>query len=379
MSEYPPPPPPSRYPAQPYPGQPYAGQHYAAQPYPGQPHPGGGQPPAGPPPAPPTGGGPGRSDDAFRRRFARRPEPRFTVALAGAGAALALFGVFLWGGTYYGEGLAGSYDGTTNRNLLGGGLAALLVVVGYVLAIVQRRGSLATAGVVAVGVGVPLALGFLTLDVTSTDVVNLDAVFWVSLVVWAVSYAVVPGTRGHTFFVFLIASGLFEYVISKNTPRLNGGFFGGNGPQVSGTGTIAAIGLILGLGYYLIAFLLDRSGRHGPATGLVYPAFVATASGIVAWGRDIHLAGVGILTIVIGLLICWYGGHFGRRVTCFAAAGAVTLGVGLLVYDAAKNDGVKAGVSFLVVGFAVVVIAALFSRALGEPHDLDSEAVTGSR
>lgn len=357
MSDYSPPPPPEGYgSADPGPG----GHPSPYQPY--------------------AGAGPQyRSDDAFSRRLIRRPEPRFTVAVAGAGTALALFGVFLWAGTYYGQGLVGSVDGNTNRNLLGAGLFALLAVVGYVLAIGQRRGSLATAGVLAAGVGVPLTIAFLTLDATSSSAVNFDAVFWVSVVIWVVSYAVVPGVRGHTFFVFLIAAGLFEYAIAKNTDQLSAGVVTGTGPQLSGTGTLAAIGLVFGLGYYLIAFLLDRTGRHGPATGLVYPAFVATGSGIIAWGRDIHLVGVGILTIVIGLLVCWYGGRYGRRVTCFAAAAAVTLGLGLLVYEATPDDGIEAGVSFVVIGIAVVVIAALLSRAFGEPHDLDAEAVTGSR
>ena len=392
MSDYPPPPPtqdpgPTDPGADGYTGsyQPYPSPHpqYGA-PYPGQAYGGGGLPPGGGPPAPPSAR-PGRSGDDFGNRLARRPEPRFTAALSGVGAGLALFGVLVWGFTYYLEGLFSSFDnengfGDSNRNLLGAGLAALLVVAGYGLAISQRRGPLATAGVVLAGVGVPLTMAFLTLDATNSSGVNFDAVFWVSVIVWAATYAFVPGAKGHTFFVFLVAGGLFNYVLAKNTNDVTGDIVSGSGPHVSGTGTIAAIGLVFGLAYYAIAFVLDRAGRHGPATGLVFTAFGATASGIIAWSPDIHQSGAGVLAIVVGAAVCWYGATFGRRVTCFAAAGGVAVGITLIVADTAGTDrGVAAGVTFLLVGVALIVLAGLLGRALSEPHDMDAEAVTSAR
>lgn len=380
MSDYPPPPPPQN------PGPQYGGSPYPLDPYAGQPYPGGGQPPGGMPPVPPTGGGAGRFDDGFRRRLGRRPEPRFTAALAAVGSGLALFGVLVWGFTYYLDGLFNSFDGNggfgdTNRNLLGAGLAALLVVAGYVMAISQRRGSLATGGVVLAGLGAPLAIGFLTLDATSSSGINLDAVFWVSVIIWAITYLFVPGAKGHTFFVFLVAGGLLDYVLAKNTDNVRTGVVFGTGPQFPASGTVAAIGLVLGIIYYAIAFALDRNARHGAATGLVFPAFVATAIGIIAWSSDIHRAGAGVLAVVTGLLICWYGGRYGRRATCFAAAGGVAAGIALIIADAVgdNNSGTAAGVSFLLVGIAVVVAAAVLGRTLDEPDDMDAEAAIGSR
>jgi hypothetical protein len=388
MSDYSPPPP-TQDPGAPDPGaagspgryQPYPspGAHYGA-PYAGHPYGGGGTPPGGPPPT-----ARGRSGDDFGDRLSRRPEPRFTAALSGVGAALALLGVLVWGLAYYVEGLFGSFGdedsfGDPNRNLLGAGLGALLVVAGYGLAISQRRGPLATAGVVLAGVGVPLTMAFLTLDVTNSSGINSDAVFWVSVVIWAVSYGFVPGAKGHTFFVFLVANGLFNYVLVKNTDNVASGFALGSGPRISGTGTIAAIGLAFGLAYYAIAFGLDRKGRHGPATGLVFSAFGATASGIIAWSPDIHQAGAGVLAVVIGGLVCWYGSRFGRRLTCFAAAAGVAAGIVLIVIDAAGDDhAIAAGVSLLLVGLVIVAIAGVLSRALSEPDDMAAEAVTGSR
>ncbi|MDT4921035.1 MAG: hypothetical protein QOI15_1937 [Pseudonocardiales bacterium] len=392
MSDYPPPPPPqgpppaepgpeaptSRY--QPYPGGgPYPGaqspgSQYAAPQYPGAVPPPGGPPGGWPPGSAPASG----SGDEFQQRLTRRPEPRFTTALAGVGAAMALLGVLIWGGTYFGEGLFASGP-NTDRNLLGAGLAAALVVVGFILAVTRRRGPLATAGVVAVGVGVPLTLLFLTIDVQSSSGINYDAVFWVSFIVWGLCYAVVPGMRGHTFFVFLMATQLLSYVVSKTTDNLTAGVATGSAPGLPSNGTFAAIGLGFGLGYYVIAFLLDRSGRHGPATALVYPAFFATAGGIAALSPDIHLAGTGVLAVVIGFAVCWYGGRYGRRLTCFAAAAGAALGIGLLIADAVDNDGTEAGITFLLVGLAVVAIAALLAHALGEPDDMTGERVAGSR
>jgi hypothetical protein len=114
----------------------------------------------------------------------------------------------------------------------------------------------------------------------------------------------------------------------------------------------------------------------------VFPAFAATALGIIAWSPDIHRGGAGVLTVVVGLVVCWYGGRFGRRATCFAAAGGIAVGVVLIVAAAVgdgNNSGTAAGVSLLLVGIIVVIIAGMLSRALDEPDGMDAEAVVGSR
>ncbi|HZC71414.1 MAG TPA: hypothetical protein VE442_12030 [Jatrophihabitans sp.] len=365
MSDYGPPPPPDPGPQYPEPVDP-------GPDYPGQPYPGTGYPPPG---------SPARASGVAARvgqRLARRPEPRFSVAVAGAGAALTLFGVLLWGGDYFGG--ANSLD--TSRNLLGAGLGALATAGGYFLVISRRSGPIATAGAVGAGIGVPLMMAFLTLDLTSGDPVNFDAIFWVSAVVWLASYLFVPGARGRTFFVFLVANGFVTYLLIKNANSVDINFVISpttTGPSYNGLGSIVAIGLVFGLGYYLIAFLLDRAGHHGPATGLVYPAFSATATGVVAWAPTVHQAGDGVVTIVLGGLVCWYGGRFGRRLTCFAAAAAVVLGVLLIVEDISSSNAAAAGITFILVGALVVAAAAVFAAAVDEREDMDPDAVAGTR
>lgn len=366
MSDYPPPPPPSG----PYYPDPNSGQYPSGQYPPGQ------YPPGEPRPTSPFAGLSARLGD----RLSRRPEPRLTVAIAGVGATLVLFGVLLWGGDYIG----GASSPDTSRNLLGAALGAIVTALGFVVAISARQGPLATAGVVATGIGMPLTLFWLTLDFTDVSgglPFNLDVTFWVSTIVWLVCYLVVPGMRGHTFFVFLIADVFFTYVLFKSsvsTTTVVEVAPGGSGPRITDLGTIAAIGLVIGLAYYAIAFLLDRAGRHGPATGLVYPAFGATASGIIAWSSDLHQVGTGIVTILVGVLVCWYGGRYGRRVTCFAAGAAVVVGIGLLVQDA-TDDATAAGITFILVGAIVVAAATLLASGLGERDDMDPEAIVRSR
>lgn len=291
---------------------------------------------------------------------------------------MAIFGVLLWGSDYYG----GANSASTSRNLLGAGLSAIATAVGYLLMIRRRSGAGATAGAVAAGIGLPLTIAFLTLDATSHDPMNIDAVFWVSALGWLVSYLFLPGARGRTFFVFLLATGFVTYLLIKNATdfAVNLVFSPtGAAPRVHGFGTIAAIGLVFGLAYYVLAFLFDRTGRHGPATGLVFPAFAATAIGLLAWSPTLHATGTGIITVLLGAVVCAYGGRFGRRATCFAAAAAVVFGVSLVVGDAISNNNTAAGITLIIVGIATVASATALASALRERDEMDPEAVVRAR
>lgn len=380
MSDYGPPPPPG-------PGDPQDPGAYHPQPGPYQPYPqpGYGYPPASPARQP----GPGLAA-RLGERLVRRPEPRFAAALAGAGAALALAGTFLWAVVYLFEGIFRSTSSDsfgapdTDRNWLGAGIFALLAVAGFVAAATQRRGPLATAGVVLGALGVPAVLLFATFDLTSSPGFNIDAITWVSILVWLGAYLVLPGSRGHSFLVFLIATMIYDYVLFKAIEddftsvmrrTINGTV---NTSSTPGVGTFAVVGLVFGLGYFLIAGVLDARGKHGPATGLIYPAFGATFSGIVASGQDLHVTGAGVLAIIIGAALCWYGGRFGRRVTCFLGAAGAVVGIVAILGDNIDRP-VAVGVTMLVIGLIVVGIAAVLASATDEPADMDAEAVVRAR
>src|SRR5438445_676611 len=86
--------------------------------------------------------------------------------------------------------------------------------------------------------------------------------FAVSIVIWLASYFLVPGARGRSLYVFLVAYYFYSYVLFKSAKSDIGLRISSNssGLKFHGFGTIAAVSLIFGLGYYLIALLLDRLG-----------------------------------------------------------------------------------------------------------------------
>src|SRR5439155_23014115 len=125
----------------------------------------------------------------------------------------------------------------------------------------------------------------------------------------------------------------------------------------------------------LASFRRHAAGRRGTAPGLVFPPFIATTIGIIAWIPDIHAAGAGVVTFILSALVCWYGGRFGRRLTCFAAAATSVLGVYLVVGDASPNNQTAAGIAFILVGIVVAAGAAALGTGLREPDDMAAEAV----
>jgi MFS family permease len=319
-------------------------------------------------------------------RLRRRPEPRFAVALAGAGAVLALVGLFAWAGDRLGSGFTDSsaLDASDN-NTLGGFLFLGAAVVGLVLAVTRRTGPLATAGLVLAAGGVPLALIFFTFDVSSGGAYpfNLDAVVWVSIAFWLVGYLALPGLRGHTVLVFLIASTFFDYVLFKSaqselTSRIATSIIDTSGDSEAGAAAVTAVGLLFGLAYYGIAWALDRRGHHGPATGLVYPAFGALVTGLIGAGIEWNLTTAGVLTVVVGALGCLYGGRYGRRATCLFWAAGIAIGVGIVVGDNI-HDSTGAGITLAVIGVVLVVLAQVAAAALHEPDDMDTATAVPSR
>ena len=362
------PPPPGGYPPPPPPG--YGG-------------PGG---PGGYPPSPPPPRGPGIADRIGPRAF-RRPDPRLGVTLAGIGVGLAIFGVILWSGDYLSGGIhfdeSGSSSDGGSRKLLGIALSLAVVAVGYVLAIVQRRGPLATAGVVASALGVPVLFAFITFDLMEASDSGLpfsfDAVVIVSVVVWLLSYLFVPGMRGHAFYLALSATLLWIYVLDKAEPhtfspaswfspvlRSFGADTNAHSPDLS---TIAAISFTFGLVYYVVMVWLDRTGRPGAGVGFAVPAFLATVAGIIAAAPDLEQTGTGIVLVVLGAVLSWVGAQSVRRFTTWVWGLALGIGVATLVEKATTDNAAAGGITLIVCGAIVVAAGWFLAGALGEPPD----------
>ncbi|GAB2467929.1 hypothetical protein [Jatrophihabitans fulvus] len=351
---------------QPY-GQPYGEQY-------GHPH---GEP-FGPPP--------GQAAPGLRLQLGARtrvrPEPRFGVSLAGAGAALVIAGGLVWSIGYLIEGLFrgfgdGSPDGPdTSRRFLGFAVFGVLLLAGYALAVARRDGPLATAGAVLGAFSLPLALLFVTVSASSTPF-NVDAVYLVSILGWLASYLLVRGMRGRTFLLGLVALGVPGYIGFKVagddvTRSALGSVSGGpiDTPDTSAPGYVA---LVFGLLYVAVAFAAERKGRPGVATAFVVAALLLLLSGVSGLADEFGATGTGVLLLALGLVLARYGAWAGRRVTTWTGALALVAGVVVIVADAASDSYVAGGVTLMLVGAAVVVLAAAAGHTLREAPDLPED------
>lgn len=367
---YPPPDVPSgdpQYPTQNFPPPHFGHQGpYQHQPYPSQGYP----PPAGP-----------RTTIWHRlgARVTHRPAPRFGVTITGVGIALVIVGIVVWGITYLVEGAASSFggggSGSDSRRFLGFALSLVVVAVGYALIVALRTGPLVTAGIAATALGIPVAIEFLTIDVSTASPGNYDAVVWVSIVAYLISYLFVRGARGHTIYLGLTLLFLWEYAVDKAAPSVStlessvGGIFGGGGGISVDTTTAAGVSLVFAIAYYLIAWVLDHTGRPGAAVPFVVVGIPAMLGGILAMVPDMKQIGTGILLLIAGLLLCRYGARYGRRFTAWfwglvSGAGAVT------IMSKFASEGTSVGISMIVIGIVFVLGGWLLARALREPDDL---------
>ena len=357
------------YPPPGYPPQGYPPPGYAQQGYPS-------------PPGPP---GPGSAlGGRLVQRASGRAQPRATIALAGAGVALVVVGVILWSDTYLAEGMVSSFDVNTglstgtsdSRRWLGVVLSLVVVATGCGLAIRWRSGPLSIAGVAASALGVPVLMGFASYSAPGGP--SFDAIALVSLLAWIVSYLLVPGTRGHVFYLGLSALTLWIYVLDKVEPSGLSGIAASTAvpilrPSFGSSvdlSAITAVSLLFGLGYYAVMFVLDQRGRSGAGTAFALAGFVATVAGLVAGARDLKEAGTGVLLVVLGLSISIFAARSGRRFSTWIWAGAVAFGVALILGKiVGSGQNATLGALFVVFGAGLVVGAALLARALREPAE----------
>jgi hypothetical protein len=203
---------------------------------------------------------------------------------------------------------------------------------------------------------------------------NLDAVYIVSIIVWLGSYLFIPGARGRAFLLGASAVALPAYigikVASHSLGRTAFSAVSGDGFSTSGTDSLAAVGLIFGLAYYAIAAFLDKQGRSGAGVAMAYAAFGTTVGGVIAAAPSFKQVGTGVVLVILGIALSWYGGRYGRRFTSWAWSVALVIGVGLLVEKAAPNSYTGAGVMFIIIGAVVAVAAHVVSTATNEEPEI---------
>lgn len=331
--------------------------------------------------------------ESLGARGARRAEPRASIALAGAGCALAVVGVLLLAGDAS-DGSGGSFNRAP-----GVVLTALLVAVGVGLMHQVREGALATAGAVATGLGIPALVGFAILGDSEGSIQSTLAL---STALWGLAYVTGPG-RGRPLFLGLGLFGAWSFVLqlvsSTSTsiafapllgldgPASSGGSFspypGGyaGGDTYPGTGrsggafsdpdfaTVGMVSLAIGVAYVLLSRRLDRSGRRGMSTPFAVVAFLALAQGLVSMVVELRLTAGGLLVAIVGLGLVLHGATAGRRFTTWSGAAVVVGGLVMCLLDNVDELAV-AGLVFLATGASVVAGAQALAHRLGEPDEM---------
>ncbi|MGH9210563.1 MAG: hypothetical protein ACRD2C_07745 [Acidimicrobiales bacterium] len=326
-------------------------------------------------------------------RAEQRAQPRFGIALAGVGVLMVIVGIVAWAGERLGR---TTDEGEADPDRTVGILLTLIVIAaGYALVLRFRQGPLATAGVAASALAVPVLLAFATFDATPDDSPDafaslpfaIDAIVLLSVATWLITYTAVPIARGRSFYLAASTFLLWLYLLEKVEEDAAayiltlpfGSFFfplfstfGDEVIEPPDAGTIGGMSLVVGLGYYAAAVLLDRSDYRGVATPFSVAGFVATGLGIAHLGGDLEAAGTGVLLVIVSAAMAIYGATEGRRFTTWAWTGGVGLGVLLIAGDIFEETLAGFGVAAIVLGVGVILLAHVLTRRLGEPDEMTS-------
>jgi hypothetical protein len=314
-------------------------------------------------------------------RARHRPEPRAATAVAAAGCALSVLGILVLAGD-----ASSSSDGGFN-GLPGAVLSALVVVAGAILLQQVAAGPIATAGSVAVFLGVPATIFFATTDASSslTPVLVLTTIAWLGL--WSVGPArgrglfLAGGLVGGWLSVLQVTEGIATAPFSLFLPTRPFAFdTGGRGagaflsPYAPGFGlpdptNIALLSLAIGVVYLAVCRRLDRTGYDGAATSFAAVALPCLAVGVVFMAPDLHVAGAAALGVIVGLGLTHQGATLRRRATTWVGAGTAAISAAVLLGDVVGSV-VVAGGLFAVAGIVLVVASQLFVDRFGEPDEL---------
>lgn len=313
-------------------------------------------------------------------RAADRPQPRFGVSVAGAGAGMLVFGAVAIGGDQLVSGRGGG-DGNQFPGLL---ITLAVVVAGVAITAIHRNGPLAAAGVTASAVALPPFLEFLTYSKGSAP--SFDTILLLSCVGWTAGYLVGPA-RGHTFYAGAALLGVWlwfievtEHVFSFPTDFVLGGFLGSSSSDQFGGATLAnrspdantvgAYTLGFSVVYLIAAQLLDRRNGRGLGTSFTFAAVVTLVLGISFVSDSLEQVGTGIAFGLAGLLLVYLGATGGRRATNWIGALLVFGGVTTIVADP-FDTATSFGIAELVAGAIVILGAHWVTTQFREPSETE--------
>lgn len=313
-----------------------------------------------------------------------------SIALAGAGCALAILGVLIVSGD------TGAGDDDFNR-APGIILCALVIAGGHAALARVERGAVATAGTVAAALGVPPLLFFMTFDENGIPPYSTEAILVVSTIAWLVSYAVGPG-RGRLFFLGAGLFGVWASVLQLtedlfDAPYLLLGLFfpfvyvepsfddsgslGGEsdfGADLSSLGVpdptaIGILSLAFGVAYVVLSRRFDRQGHHGAATPFTVIALPAFLVGVIGMADELEQAGSGLLAVGIGVGLAYHGSSTWRRATTWIGGAATVVGAGVFLGDM-TDEATLLGLLYVAAGIGIVFAGHAIAQATGEADEL---------
>lgn len=350
-------------------------------------------------------------------RVRRRVEPRFGVAIAGAGVAIAVGGAISLGGEQTGSG--------DDPNGIPGVLISLLLILGGVALVrLVRVGPLPLAGSVAAAVGVPALLVFATIEGGDLPGFDLAATLLVSALAWSLLHVVCDG-RLLFLAAALVALPLFVMEVTEHISDIpeafaygfSSGFSSssedfesfsfefedddGDGlddgtllprdefeelyegfdssafeeeledrrpPELPDPTVLGAIAMLFAVLYVGVGQSLAGRGSMGVSTPPTVVGAVLAAVGMALLAGDLREIWTGLALIGLGSAIAWFGVAAGRRFTTWW--GAILLGIGVLVLiDRAlgdTSDGSGASLAAVFIGAAVVLVGHVVATALDE-------------
>ncbi len=265
-----------------------------------------------------------------------RPAPSLHTALAGSGGAVFAAGIVV--------ALVGD-DGSRGMAAVAG---ILLVAASLAVRLfLHRFVELAAAAVGAGAVGIA-AIGIAIAGDNASSAVGFLVLGVLYLAAWAL-----PGFRGRPLMLGLGAlTLLFSLAAAAGSDGGSGDLDLDTLTGYEGTLLLLAAGVLLAL-----VFLLDRSGYHGVATGLVAAALIAAAVGAASTVAQLDDTGGTLLIILVGAAVCVVGSHGERRATTWY--GAAVAAIGVVAFFVAVVEPTSAGtVGAVVVTAGIVLIVA---------------------
>jgi hypothetical protein len=320
-------------------------------------------------------------------RAARRPEPRFGVSLAAAGAGMLVVGAIALGGDQLVSDPSG--DGSQFPGLL---ITFAVLVAGVALTAYYRFGPLAAAGVAASATALPAFLVFLTYSKTSPTPVN--TILLLSFIGWTAGYLLGPG-RGHNLYVGASLLGLWLWFVevtehlfsfpenfffglvraasagTTNNPSSSSSTFGIDGGNVPNANTIGAYTLVFAIAYLVVARVLDRREMRGLATPFTFAGVVTLVVGIASLSDSLDQIGTGVAFTIAGVVLLYLGATEGRRATNGVGAILVFLGITTVVVDPFDTP-TSFGFAEIIVGAVAILVAHWVATQFHEPPETEA-------